>query len=127
MGWHEDYHEGYERGRDEHSSVEILLTIKYDDVNAVLDDPKREAEISGTVLAPALSPDPLTVTEGRFTLLDPDLTQVETWHMSYRMTLESTAGRRYRFAGHEVMRKHGARHGSADTTTLDASVGGADG
>jgi cholesterol oxidase len=127
MSVHDDYHEGYERGRDEHSSVEILLTIKYDDVALMLNDPKREAEISGTVLAPALSPDPLTVTEGRFTLLDPDLTQVETWHMSYRMTLESTAGTRYRFAGHKVIRKHGARHAWSETTTLYTRIGERDG
>ena len=44
--------------------VELLLTIEYDDVLALLNDPKREARITGTVLAPELSPHPLTVTAG---------------------------------------------------------------
>jgi cholesterol oxidase len=122
MSAHDGFAEGYERGREDDTRVEILLTITYDDIHAVLDDPRREAKISGTVLAPEISASPLTVTEGRFTLLDPDPSRVETWHMTYRMSLRSQEGRQYLFEGHKVIRKHGARHAWSETTTLYTSI-----
>jgi cholesterol oxidase len=93
----------------------------------VLDDPKREARITGTVLAPRLSPRRLTVTEGRFTLFEPDPSQVETWHMQYRMTLESDQGKRYSFEGHKVLRENGVRRAWSETTTLYTKIGELDG
>jgi cholesterol oxidase len=118
-----DYAAGYDRGRDDGASVELLLTIEYDDVQAVLDNPEYEARISGTVLAPELSPHRLTVTEGRFTLFDPDPSRVETWHMRYRMTLASEEGRQYLFEGHKDLRMDGTRHAWAETSTLYTRIG----
>ena len=127
MSVHDGYAEGYEDGREDGARVDLLLTIEYDDIQAVLDDPEREARISGTVLAPELSPRPLTVTEGRFTLLDPDPSGVETWHMRYRMSLLSEEGRRYLFEGHKEIRTNGARHAWSEMTTLYTRIGEADG
>ncbi len=127
MSVHDGYAEGYEDGREDGARVDLLLTIEYDDIQAVLDDPEREARITGTVLAPELSPRPLTVTEGRFTLLDPDLSQVETWHMRYRMSLLSEEGRRYLFEGHKEIRTNGARHAWSEMTTLYTRIRDADG
>jgi cholesterol oxidase len=124
---HEDYQQGYESGRDDGALVEILVTIDYDDVQAMLNDPGRQARISGTVLAPELSPHRLTVTEGCFTLLDRDLSRVETWHMRYRMTLRAEEGNRYSFDGYKVLRKRGARYAWGDTTTLYATIKEVDG
>jgi cholesterol oxidase len=127
MSVHDDYAAGYERGRDEGARVELQLTIEYDDVQAILNDPAREARISGTVLAPKLSQHRLTVTEGRFTLFDPDLSQVETWQMRYRMTLLSQEGKRYLFEGHKEIREHGTRHAWSEMTTLYTTIAPADG
>jgi cholesterol oxidase len=127
MGVHDGYDEGCERGRDEGARVELLLTIGYDDVHAVLTDPTREAAISGTVRAPKLSPYPLTVTDGRFTLFDPDPSRVETWQMRYRMTLASQEGKRYLFEGHKEIREHGTRHAWSEMTTLYTRIGEEDG
>jgi cholesterol oxidase len=129
MSAHDGYTEGYDRGRSDDARVDLLITIEYDDFRAVLDDPKREARITGTVLAPRLSPRRLTVTEGRFTLFEPDPSQVETWHMQYRMTLESDQGKRYSFEGHKVLRESGVRRAWSETTTLYtkiAELGGAE-
>jgi cholesterol oxidase len=123
MGVHDGYDEGYERGRDEGARVELLLTIEYDDVNAVLNDPTREARISGTVRAPKLSPSRLTVTDGRFTLFEPDPSRVETWQMRYRMNLLSQEGKRYLFEGHKEIREHGTRHAWSEMTTLYTTIG----
>ncbi len=107
MSVHDGYTEGYDRGRSDDARVDLLIAIEYDDIRAALDDPTREAVISGTVLAPALSAHRLTVTDGRFALFDPDPSQVEAWHMRYRMTLESQEGKRYLFEGHKVLREDG--------------------
>ena len=127
MAVHGGYAEGYERGRRDSARVELDLTVDYDDIHAVLEDPRRQARISGTVLAPDLSPRPLTVTDGRFTLLDPDPTRVETWHMRYRMNLSSDEGHRYLFEGHKELRAGGARHAWSETTKLYTRIGEQDG
>jgi cholesterol oxidase len=117
------YIEGYDRGRGDDARVELLISIEYDDFAAVLDDPAREARITGTVLAPQLSPHRLTVADGRFTLFEPDPAQPQTWHMSYRMTLEADEGKRYSFEGHKVLRENGVRHAWSETTTLYTRIG----
>jgi len=122
MSVHDGYAEGYEDGREDDARVDLYLTIAYDDIQAALDDPKREARITGTVRAPELSEQPLDVTEGRFTLLDPVPSRVETWHMRYRMSLLSHEGKRYLFDGHKEIRTGGARHAWPETTTLYTSI-----
>jgi cholesterol oxidase len=118
MSVRDGYAEGYEDGREDGARVDLHLTIGYDDIAAVLDDPKHEARVTGTVLAAELSPQPLTVTEGSFTLLDPDPSLVETWRMRYRMRLLSTDGKRYLFEGHKEIRTRGAGHAWSEMTTL---------
>ncbi|MGH3279394.1 MAG: GMC oxidoreductase, partial [Trebonia sp.] len=127
MSVHGGYAEGYEDGREDGARVDLELTIKYDDVQEVLDNPQREGRISGTVLAPELSERPLAVTEGRFTLFDPDPSQVETWRMRYRMHLLSEEGRRYLFEGHKEIRTREAGHAWAEMTTLYTKIGEVDG
>ena len=123
MSVHDGYAEGYEDGREDDARVDLEVTIEYDDVQAVLNDPKSAAKITGTVLAPELSALPLTVTEGRFTLLDPDPSRVETWHMRYQMSLLSEEGKRYLFEGHkEIRTSGGAGHAWSETTTLYTTI-----
>jgi cholesterol oxidase len=122
-----DFAEGHARGRDDGARVEILLTIAYQDVQAVLNDPRYQAAISGTVLASELSPHRMTISDGSFTLLDPDPSQPETWHMRYRMTLLAEDGKRYAFDGHKVIRRRGTRHAWSDTTTLYTTIRELDG
>ena len=122
MSVHDGYAEGYEDGREDGARVDLELTIEYDDVQAMLDDPKREATITGTVLAPELSSRPLNVMEGHFTLFDPDPSRVETWGMRYRMHLLSEEGARYLFEGHKEIRTHGAGHAWPELTTLYTSI-----
>lgn len=122
MSVHDGYTDGYERGRDSGASVELLLTIDYDDVHELLDNPECAARISGTVVAPELSPHRLTVTDGTFTLLDRDPSRVETWHMTYRMNLRAEDGRQYLFEGRKDLRKDGTRHAWTETSTLYTSI-----
>jgi cholesterol oxidase len=122
MSVHDGYPEGYEDGREDGARVDLLLTIGYDDIQAALDDPRRQARVAGEVLAPELSAHPLTITEGSFTLLDPDPSQVETWRMRYLMHLLSREGRKYLFEGHKVIRTQGAGHAWSEMTTLYTTI-----
>jgi cholesterol oxidase len=121
------FQEGFEGGREDGALVTLCLTIDYDDVQALLIDTTQEARISGTAIAPELSPHRLTIEEGRFTLLDPDASHVETWHMRYQMHLLAEDGSRYAFDGHKVIRRHGARYAWSDTTTLYTTIEQRDG
>ena len=122
-----DFRKGHACGRDDGALVEALLTIDYDDLEAVLNDPARPAAIAGTVLAPELSPHRMKVRQGHFTLLDPDPSQPETWHMRYQMSLQAEDGKRYVLAGHKVIRTRGARRAWSDTTTLYTTISEQDG
>ena len=55
MSVHDGYAAGYEDGREDGARVDLFLTIDYDDIQAVLDDPKREARIEPE---PAMEPAP---------------------------------------------------------------------
>jgi cholesterol oxidase len=122
MSVHDGYAEGYEDGREDGARVDLHLMIAYDDVQAMLDDPRHPARITGTVLSPELSAQPLNVTEGSFTLLDPDPSRVETWLMRYQMRLVSQEGTHYRFEGHKEIRTGGAGHAWSETTTLYTTI-----
>ena len=125
MSVHEGYAEGYEDGREDGARVDLLLTIAYDDAQAMLDDPRRPARVTGTVLSRELSSQPLNVTEGTFTLLDPDPTRVETWRMRYQMRLVSQEGERYLFEGHKEIHTGGVGHAWSEMTTLYTTITGA--
>ena len=58
--------------------------------------------MAGTVVAHALSPQPLTVTEGRFNLFTVDPSNVDTHNMQYRMKMVTGEGRTYYFEGFKV-------------------------
>jgi cholesterol oxidase len=122
-----DFGAGHARGPDDGALAEALLTIDYEDVQAVLNDPACQAAVSGTVLASGLSPHRMEVTRGRFTLFEVDPSQPETWHMRYQMDLLAQDGKRYVFDGHKVIRKRGTRHAWSDTTTLYTTIQELDG
>ena len=51
------------------TTCEFTVTIESDDVERMVNyDPAHAAQISGTVTRPALSPNPITITEGKATL-----------------------------------------------------------
>ena len=80
------------------------------------------ARLSGTVVAPELSPHRLTVEHGTFRLLVPDPTHVETWHMFYEMTLRTEDDTRYRFFGFKLLRERSGLYAWHDTSTLFVTI-----
>jgi cholesterol oxidase len=64
----DDYKRGYERGQAEGSPFEFTLTIIAKDLNEMLASPEHAVGLVGEVRAPALSAEPLVVSNGVFNL-----------------------------------------------------------
>jgi cholesterol oxidase len=111
------YDGGASVGQARGSSIEYVITIAYPQLSDVLADQTVAANLWGTILAPALSPDRLHVT-GQFRLLVPDGEHVETQHMIYQMVATAPDGRQWFIDGHKVVHDDPGFDAWADTTTL---------
>jgi cholesterol oxidase len=116
------YDAGERVGTSTGSTMDFVLTLHIDDLDATVADAATEQRTSGTVTAPALSPEVLAVQDGRFQLMVPVPGEIDTWHMVYTMALVTTAGKRYRFAGHKVMRDGPPWRAWHATTTLFVDI-----
>ncbi|GLR79045.1 FAD-binding protein (plasmid) [Azospirillum oryzae] len=117
-----DFEEAARQGRDTPSgstgALSFIATIVVDDVARFIDDPEHSATLIGEVLAPALSSQPLTVTNGRFNLFCPDPGRVESKLMTYSMPLVAVDGSRYRLEGEKIVHDDRGFDLWPDTTTL---------
>ncbi len=118
-----DFATAYDQGREVGSVFEFTLTVISDDLDALLDQPAHRARMIGTVSAPALATDPLSVTEGEFNLFILDPNEVNLRRMEYRMKLTTESGKEFFFYGYKVV--HSEKFGFdawSDTTTLYITV-----
>ena len=122
-----DYQRAAERGKRDDSPFEFTLTIISNDLDKMLDDQDHKARMVGSVIAPALSPEPLTVTEGEFNLFIADPERVSTRRMRYRMRMTSEEGKIYYFDGFKVIHDDPGFDIWSDTTTLYITVYEGDG
>jgi cholesterol oxidase len=114
----DDYAAGAQAAEQAGQPFAFILTIHPTDVERFVAQPEHEAPLGGTVTAPALSPTPLTVTDGTFNLFVDDPEHASTKNMRYRMRLTDEHGRAYWFEGFKVIRSDGLLDLWPDTTTL---------
>jgi len=119
-----------EAGREEDSPCAFVLTIHTADLDRMVEDEKHEAGMFGTVTAPALSSEAMTVHGGKFRLFE-DVTGPNgpMKRMLYRMDLASVEGGRFHFEGEKHIRNDEGLDVWEDTTTLFITIreGGSDG
>jgi cholesterol oxidase len=113
---------GERRGRAEGTPLEFVLTVGIDDLEGLLRDPATPGRISGTVMAPMLSPQRLRVVDGTFRLMQHDPTHVDTWHMRYSMLLVAEDGEAFGFEGTKYLHDRSGFDAWADTTTLHVTI-----
>ena len=113
-----DYEMGSHLGKTDKSSFQFTLTIASDDLDDIIKNPTHPARMVGTVVAPALSASPLTVTEGVFNLFVVNPDEANTKNMRYRMKLTSDEGRTYYFEGFKTMHEGTLLKVWPETTTL---------
>jgi cholesterol oxidase len=118
----EDHAAAYEKGKADGSPFEFTLTITAEDLGAMLKDREHRAKMIGSVTAPALSPHPLTATEGEFRLFSRFPHKPATLWMHYRMKLSARDGARYFFEGSKRIHDDPGLDLWADTTTLYVTV-----
>src|SRR6516165_9513447 len=118
----DDYQRGADRGEAENSPFTFTLTIVAEDLDKMVTEAAHEARMVGSVVAPALSPHPLTVNEGKFQLFVVDPDQPATRRMWYRMRLHADEGRVYFFEGFKVIADRPVTDVWHDTTTLYITV-----
>jgi cholesterol oxidase len=118
----DDFARAAAAGEQEGSPFEFTLTIRSDDLDAMLSNPDHAASIVGTVDAPALSPQPLTVTSGVFQLFVADPEHVRGRRMWYRMQLSAQDGQHYGFEGYKLVNDDHGADIWADTSTLYITV-----
>jgi cholesterol oxidase len=118
----DDYQRAAQQGKEAGSIFEFTLTISSGDLEAMLSDANHQAKMLGTVKAPALSAEALTVTEGEFNLFVQDPERVGVRLMCYRMKLASAEGKRYYFDGFKSIHDGPGFDVWADTTTLYITV-----
>jgi cholesterol oxidase len=114
----DDYRNGFVRGQQEASPFEFTVTVTIDDVERMTQDPRHAGRIAGTVRAPEISPEPLTVTEGHFHLLVRDPDTPLTRRMIYRLSLLGVDGTPYYMEGFKLIHEDRGLDVWADTTTL---------
>jgi cholesterol oxidase len=117
-----DYQAAADRGKADGSPLSFTLTISSTDLDRMLADPACQARMIGTVTAPALSPDPITVTGGVFNLFVDDPDRVDSRQMRYRMKLTTEQGRHYYFVGFKTIHNDRGLDLWSDTTTLYVTV-----
>jgi cholesterol oxidase len=122
-----DAEAGAVQGQVDGSRIEFVLTVDIDDLPAMIEDPATPGRLSGTVVAPAVSPRRMRVVDGSFRLSRHDPTHVDTWHMTYEMALVADDGRRFRFSGHKVLHDRFGLDVWGDTTTLYVTIADDDG
>jgi cholesterol oxidase len=123
----DDFAQGAKQGQEDGSPFEFTLTIISNDLDAMITRPEHQARMLGTVTAPFLSAEPLTVTEGEFNLFVEDPDHADTRQMHYRMKMTTTAGRVYYFYGFKVIHNDPGFDAWADNTTLYSTLYDGDG
>lgn len=114
----DDYQRAAEVAEDAGEALDFILTIHSSDVERFVTEPEHEARMDGTVSAPALSPDPLAVSDATFNLFTEDREQVLTRNMRYRMRLTAEDGREFWFEGVKIIHDESGLDVWDDTTTL---------
>ncbi len=117
-----DFAAGARQGKEDASSFRFIVTIRSDDVERMMSDPDHAAQLVGTATAPALSAQPLTLTDGQFYLFIQDPDQFNVRYMRYRMKMTANDGQVYYFDGNKVIHNEPGFDMWADTTTLFITV-----
>lgn len=118
----DDYQKGETQGEKDGSSFQFTLTIISDDLNQMVTDASHSARMMGVCVAPALSPNPLTASDGQFHLFITDPNAVDTRLMTYDMKMTSQEGKVFTFHGFKVIRNDGLQNIWRDTSTLFITI-----
>jgi cholesterol oxidase len=117
----DDYEAADADGKAKGQDCSFLLTIISEDLERMIAESEHEAGMIGTLTAPVLSDQPLTVSEGRFNLFSSGDAE-DLKKMRYRFKLTSFEGETFYFDGFKSIRNDSGADVWADTTTLFITI-----
>ena len=104
------------------SPMEFTLTVESEDLADMISNPQHLAQTAGTLTCPALSAQPMTISNGTFNLFVVDQSDVDERNMNYRMTLNATDGKTYYLSGQKIITRTSPINLWEQTNTLYAEV-----
>lgn len=111
-----------QQGQQDVSRFEFKLTVIADDLERMLVAPDCKARMVGSVTAPVLSAQPLTVKNGEFNLFIIDPNRMDTRLMRYRMQMVAEAGKVYYLDGYKLIHQDSGFDIWSDTTILYITI-----
>lgn len=126
----DDCAKGEEAGKNEESPLTLHLTVIAEDLEHLLADPLHRARVVGTAAAPALSPEPMQVTDGTLSILAIDPADPKAKRLVYGMRLTTRDGAALHLEGIKYIRDDFGFDIWSDATTLfvtlyEGALGGA--
>ncbi|MFT4067177.1 alpha/beta fold hydrolase [Paraburkholderia sp.] len=109
-------------GEPAKSRIEFTLTVESDDLADMLANPDHLARTAGTLTCPALSAQPLTITDGTFNLFIVNASDVDERNMTYHMTLNAAEGKTYYLTGKKIITRTSPINLWEQTNTLYAEI-----
>ncbi|MFM0397206.1 alpha/beta fold hydrolase [Paraburkholderia phytofirmans] len=104
------------------SPMEFTLTVESEDLADMISNPQHLAQTAGTLTCPALSAQPMTISNGTFNLFVVNESDVDERNMNYRMTLNATEGKTYFLSGKKIITRTSPINLWEQTNTLYAEV-----
>ncbi|RJS23029.1 GMC family oxidoreductase [Corallococcus sp. H22C18031201] len=117
-----DYREAGDPQRADAAPFRFILTVRTDDLDATLREPRHALRLAGTVSAPGLDSRPLMVTGGELQLMTREDARPGGRRMVYLLHLQSEAGARYYLQGFKDVHDDPGLDLWSDTTTLFVSL-----
>lgn len=117
-----DFEAGYELGQQKCSPILFTLTIETEAIAEFTVDQEHIGYMSGTVIAPALSDKPLTVSNGIFNLFVKDPENPAHLRMKYNMQLNTYDGKQFYFNGYKKVDGNSPFDLWTDTTVLYTTI-----
>ncbi len=118
----EDFARAETAGKAANAAFAFTLTVRGDDAHALIEQPPHVGSMFGTVTAPDLCDEPLTVANGVFNLITDDPGSPTERRMRYRMTMHAPDGRAWYFDGYKRVRPGSVLHAWPDTSTLFITI-----
>ena len=104
------------------SPIEFTLTVESDDLADMLGNAQHLAHTAGTLTCPALSAQPMTITDGTFNLFVVSESDVDERNMNYRMTLNAAEGKTWYLTGQKIITRSSPINLWEQTNTLYAEI-----
>jgi cholesterol oxidase len=123
----QDPSQGARQAEADRQWAEVVLSVDYEELEALLRAPNTPASVTGTATIAGLSPVVMQITSGTLRLFVQDVDHVQAWEMHYRLELRAQDAGRYWL--HGVKRLHRGTVFAAwpRTTTLSTTITDEDG